>query len=382
MRTIDNSTLTTQAYSPDAADDITNRDSMFRQFVSPQLAAQTLSGNVTAQLQGSETNNGNNLFLTLVIKVISSDGTTVRQTILASTRAPGAEFTTSLRNTTFDSVALTNYTCVAGDRLLVEAGMGGTCTASGGVQGHNGALRWGTNASSGDLPVNETEAGTTYRGWIEFSSTFTWNDPDLTPGVAAMTTSRQSPTVQTPRNVVPGLLAVTTTQFTPAVAAGGGVEVTPGVASLTSSRLTPTVTATANQNVTPGVLASTTTRQTPTAVASDNKEAVPGVLAATTTRFTPAVTAGVEVVPGIGTMSSSRFTPTVAASNNQNVIPGLLSLITTRFVPTVVATANVNVVPGVRAVVTTLYTATVAVSGEAKKLAAFLLGWGGGSLGQ
>lgn len=182
----DSSTLTTTAFTPDSADDLTNKDSMHRQCVSAPLAAQTISGNVTAQFQALEANAGNNLFLTMVFKVISNDGTIERATLLAITRAPGAEFTTSLRNTTFDSVALTNYTCIAGDRILIEVGQGGTCTAAGGTQGHNGSLRIGCSASSGDLLVNETEAGTTYRPWIEFANTLTFQDLNVTlAGVSA-----------------------------------------------------------------------------------------------------------------------------------------------------------------------------------------------------
>ena len=64
---------------------------------------------------------------------------------------------------------MTNYTCIDGDRILLEIGLGGLPVATSGIQGHNGSIRWGCVASSGDLPVDETQTGTTYRPWVEFS---------------------------------------------------------------------------------------------------------------------------------------------------------------------------------------------------------------------
>jgi len=193
LKTADSSTLTTTAYSPDGADDITNKDSHHRQFVSDPLAAQTIGGNFTGQMQGLESHASNNCFLTMKVMVISNDGTTQRAVLLAITREAGAEFTTSLRNTTFDSVALAGYTCVNGDRLLVEVGMGGTPTSGSGTNCHNGSLRFGCNASSGDLPVDDTQAGTTYRPWVEFSGTLLFFNTQTVGGYS------ESPTGAGPR---------------------------------------------------------------------------------------------------------------------------------------------------------------------------------------
>lgn len=177
LKTPDASALATTAYTPDAADDLTNRDAMHRQYVSPRLKAQTISGNVTAQFQCLEAHANNQLFITIVVKVISEDGTTVRSTLLAITRATSLEVATSLTNRTFPSTAMGSYACTDGDRLLVEVGLAGNVTtAAGGVQGHNGSIRWGCSASGGDLAVNETETGTTFRPWIEFSNTYTFED--------------------------------------------------------------------------------------------------------------------------------------------------------------------------------------------------------------
>ena len=180
LREPDGSALTTTAYTPDAADDLTNRDSMHRQYVSDPLGLQALSGNVKAQLQVLEAHANNELRIAIKILVCSYDGTSTRATLLALTRGTN-EANTTLRNLTFQSVALSSYTVVnPGDRLVVEVGLGGNVTtASGGVQGHNGSIRFGCSASSGDLPENETEVGTTFRGWIEFANTFEFWMPGI-----------------------------------------------------------------------------------------------------------------------------------------------------------------------------------------------------------
>ena len=103
--------------------------------------------------------------------VCSYDGTTTRATLRAITRATSLELGTTIANRTFPSSALTGYTCIRGDRLVIEVGLGGNVTtATGGVPGHNGSLRFGCSASSGDLPVDETQTGTTYRPWMEIST--------------------------------------------------------------------------------------------------------------------------------------------------------------------------------------------------------------------
>ena len=169
----DSSTLTTTAYAPDAVDHIADEDALYRQYVSDALEAQTLTGNVKAQLQCLEAHINNNLFLTMKILVISNDGTTVRDTLLAITRDTTTEIQVSpARNKNFPSTSLGSYACAAGDRLCVEIGVGGLPVAVAGTQGHNASLRFGCDASSGDLPEDDGESGTTYRPWIEFDATF------------------------------------------------------------------------------------------------------------------------------------------------------------------------------------------------------------------
>ena len=136
------------------------------------MEAQAFSGNLTAQFQGFEDHANDELFLTFKLLVCSYDGTTTARRLLAITRATSLEpMAPTIINRTFPSSALTGYTCIRGDRLVIEVGLGGNVTtATGGVQGHNGSLRFGCSASSGDLPVDQTQTGTTYRPWMEIST--------------------------------------------------------------------------------------------------------------------------------------------------------------------------------------------------------------------
>jgi len=97
LATPDSSTLTTTAYTPDAADHGVDNDAHHRQYVSDQVAAQNVSGTFKLQLQGLEAHANNNQFLTVKIFAVSSDGTTIKETLFAITR-DATEFTTSLLN--------------------------------------------------------------------------------------------------------------------------------------------------------------------------------------------------------------------------------------------------------------------------------------------
>jgi hypothetical protein len=170
----DSSTLVSTAYTPDAADHLVAGNAHHRQYISDPLGPQTISSasTVQAQLQTLETDALDNLFLTLKVYTVDSGGTF--KSALLAVVGKGTEPTTALRNTSFAATALNgsggNVTVAEGDRIVVEIGLGGTPTATSGVQGHNGTIRWGCNASSGDLPVDETQAATTYRPWVEFSA--------------------------------------------------------------------------------------------------------------------------------------------------------------------------------------------------------------------
>src|SRR3990167_3605012 len=166
----DGSTLTTTAQNPDGADHIADQDVLHRQYISDPLAAQNISGTVKAQFQCRESHASDNLKLTIKVFVVDQAGTTIKETLLAITRQ-GTEPTTSIRNTSFAAAALAAADVEENDRLVIEVGLGGLPTSGGGANAPKGSLRFGCNASSGDLLENETEAGTTFRPWLEFSQT-------------------------------------------------------------------------------------------------------------------------------------------------------------------------------------------------------------------
>ena len=169
LRVPDASALATTAYTPDAADHIISGACHHRSYVSEPLRAQTFAGNIKGQFQATEPNVFCNQFWRMVVRVISNDGTTERALLLSIDDL--TEVATALTNRAIPNTALTGYTCIAGDRLQVEIGCGGTPTAGGGTNGHNISLRWGCSAAGGDLPENDTDTGTTLRPWIEFSGT-------------------------------------------------------------------------------------------------------------------------------------------------------------------------------------------------------------------
>jgi hypothetical protein len=151
-----------------------NRDILFRQYISPALAAgQTITGAqaIKAQCRCQELLALNNMFLTVGIRVIASDGTTVQKTVLAVTRDNVEINSVLFQNRQFTATsAVTNYTTVGGDRLVLELGTGGD-PAIGGT--HDTTLRLGSSAA---FDLAEDDAGTgDDNPWIELTDTLTFS---------------------------------------------------------------------------------------------------------------------------------------------------------------------------------------------------------------
>lgn len=171
----DSSALATEAYTPDAADDLVAGDALHIQFVSNPLnsgAVFTSGDTIKWCIQTLEAHANNNLFTQIFISVVSEDGATVRAT-LRSKAADNTEYPGVLTSRFHSGPLSGSYTLVQGDRLVVEFSVTGTPTASGGVQGHNGSIRWGGNGAGGDLAEDDTQTGTTLNPWIEFSTDVT-----------------------------------------------------------------------------------------------------------------------------------------------------------------------------------------------------------------
>jgi hypothetical protein len=168
----DSSTLANLAVAPDAADHLAAGDVGVRQFVSPPLKGGPVFSNGGAfkySVQAFEDNAGNNLQVQIFIAIVSYDGTSAVQTIRSKV-AEGNEVNTSLRNVNFSGTFSAGHTLVQGQRIVAEFSFTGTPSASGGVQGHNGSLRFGSSGGSGDLPENDTETGTGFNPWLELTT--------------------------------------------------------------------------------------------------------------------------------------------------------------------------------------------------------------------
>ena len=171
-------TLANLAVTPDASDHLVAGDAAVAIYVSRPLAVQTFNSGDAFKLavQCFEAHAGNNLQLQIAIAVIATNQTTVNAT-LRSKQAEGTEINTSLRNVFHSGTLSASYTCAEGEFLQVELSLVGTPTGSGGVQGHNGTMRFGTSGAGGDLPENDTETGTTFNPWIEFANTILFQEP-------------------------------------------------------------------------------------------------------------------------------------------------------------------------------------------------------------
>ena len=179
------SAMTTVTFSD--ADD-TAKDILFKQFVSAELTAgQTITGSqaLKMQVRADETLAANNMFVTLGIRVIASDGSTVRKIVLAVTQ-DNVEVSNEvdgppLQNRQFTATsAATNYTTVTGDYLVFELGTGGNPGAGG---THDSQLRLGDAAAS-DLSEDNTST-TDNNPWIELTDTLTFVTAGLSAAIQA-----------------------------------------------------------------------------------------------------------------------------------------------------------------------------------------------------
>lgn len=156
-----------------------DQDVIFRQYISlPLTAGQTVTGSqaIKLQVRCSEADAANNMHVALGVRILASDASTLRKSMLSVTR-DGTEAATSLVNRQFTATsAATNYTTVSGDRLIIELGMAGDPTAGG---SHTSILRLGDSAAS-DLPEDDSSTSD-LRPWIEFADTWTFDEVTFDP---------------------------------------------------------------------------------------------------------------------------------------------------------------------------------------------------------
>ena len=164
--------LSNVSQTPDGADHLVAGDTFHVQFVSAPLAAQTFTSGDAFKytVQAFEANAANNLFVQVWMGIYTNDGATLKATLRSKT-ADGLELNTGAQSRTQASTLSSTYTCLANERLAVEFSVTGTPTAAGGTQGHNASFRWGDNGAGGDLAEDDTQAGSTLNGWLEFTNT-------------------------------------------------------------------------------------------------------------------------------------------------------------------------------------------------------------------
>lgn len=139
-----------------------------RQYVSAPLAAQTISGSVSGQLRGLESNAGANGFSAICIYVFQSGGTLPRGVLLTIQTGVSEYDITSINRKTPSNIALNPVTCQSGDVLVMEIGYRQTASST----NRTVTQRFGDSAAS-DLPVDETSTSD-FNGWVEFNNNITF----------------------------------------------------------------------------------------------------------------------------------------------------------------------------------------------------------------
>lgn len=151
-----------------------------RRYLSPALAAQTISGTIKGQAKCVQTNSTDNYTLAVSVRLIKPDGTE-RSVLLAptasdSTSVPPEWPTTSDTNRRLldasenASISLTSQDATEGDRLEVTLGLRRGSTSSAVLNIMDYIL-----AGATDLPENDTTTAVN-APWIEFSDNITFAD--------------------------------------------------------------------------------------------------------------------------------------------------------------------------------------------------------------
>lgn len=142
------------------------------------LAPQVISGTVKGQYLCREVNALSDARAQMIMRIVASNGTTFRGTLLAmDTAALANEFVVGAgaanavnrkfpRGWAGAGAALTSQTAQGGDYLVIEIGFRNHGTNTSAVR-----VSVGDSTGSSDLPEDETTGAGTQRGWVELSQT-------------------------------------------------------------------------------------------------------------------------------------------------------------------------------------------------------------------
>ena len=179
LANVKGSSAITAGQTVDILEDQADYQDLDRQYISTRMAsgviftsASTTVGAVVMMREFGATDDVTQCILG--IRVLSEDGGTVRQTLLAvSNIGPTLEMinNATMRNKQCANLGVdtltASYTTVTGDRLVVEIGY----QTDGAETTPQAAGKWGENAT--DCAENETNTSDC-AGWIEFSNTITF----------------------------------------------------------------------------------------------------------------------------------------------------------------------------------------------------------------
>lgn len=199
------SAVATALNSPAGAVDV-----LIAQFISAPIASNvTINGTFSGQMRAQENNATGDLRIQCVVRVLQSDYSTVRGTLIASNAgALSHEFNTSLRNISIPLGGSTSVSSVAaqtGDVLVVELGYRKHESAT---TSRTGTFDLGAVSGGTDLAVDETTT-TQNVPWVEFSNTITFATATTRDSYVTAQAAITPPDVDTRASFVTAQAAVT-----------------------------------------------------------------------------------------------------------------------------------------------------------------------------
>ena len=170
------SAMTTVSFTDD---DETDKDILFRQYVSDPIATQTIQAQTIGfSIRAQRGTYGTSQVTSWRVYVVSNDGSSETGTIIVH-RRDGTLLTTSL-NSKYDSATSTEVIANANDRIVIEIGTGGDPSAA---RDHD------SNISIGDDAVNDLDAADSDADadnpWVNFGTdTITFAGGSFSPSLS------------------------------------------------------------------------------------------------------------------------------------------------------------------------------------------------------
>lgn len=166
------SSLTEEAYTPDAVDHIVSGSALHSQYVSKALPPQTLPAqNVSIEINAEEDSLSNNLHLRWTVYCVNEAGDEILGVVVPM-QDDGEEFSDSRlgRGDSVSGGASQQVVLNENWRMVLEIGAVGTPSVTGVTNGHNFMFQTGVGASGDDFARNDDF--TSGPGFLLFPRTF------------------------------------------------------------------------------------------------------------------------------------------------------------------------------------------------------------------